>query len=54
MKNVFQPLNQQTAELILRNVDLIEDEDIPTAFLNALSHVHAYNAILAQWENNDF
>ena len=53
MTNVFQPLNTKTAELIIKNIDLIEGSDIPPSFLSALAHINAYNAILAQWESGD-
>lgn len=53
MKNVFQPMNKLVADLIVQNIDLVEGEEVPASFLNAVAHVNAYNAILAQWEAGD-
>ena len=54
MKYVYQPMNEKTAELILENVDLIEGKDMPQSFLDAIAHINAYHAVLAQWEVGDF
>lgn len=54
MTNVFEPNNAQMEELIVQNLDLLETDRIPKAFVDALAHIAAYKAILAEWRNSDF
>lgn len=54
MKTVFEPMNSATEKIILQNVDLLESEDIPTAFVDALAHIAAYKAVLHAWEHGDY
>ncbi|WP_271408368.1 hypothetical protein [Pseudomonas sp. Q1-7] len=54
MTNVFEPLNSETEKLILKNIDLLESDEIPKAFIDALAHIAAYKAVLADWKQSDF
>ncbi|WOE77483.1 hypothetical protein RZO07_19425 [Pseudomonas protegens] len=54
MSNVFEPYNATTEKLILQNIDLIDQDQIPAAFISALAHVAAYKAVLASWKDSDF
>ncbi|KAB0681579.1 hypothetical protein F3X87_07705 [Aeromonas caviae] len=54
MSNVFEPFNSETEKLILQNIDLLESDEIPKAFIDALSHIAAYKAVLADWKRSDF
>lgn len=54
MTNVFEPMNAKTEEVILSNIDLLEGNEIPEAFIDALAHIAAYKAVLADWEKGDF
>ena len=52
--SVFHPLNERVESIIIENIHLIEGDEIPKAFIKALSHVSAYRAIIAQWENKNY
>ena len=54
MRSVFEPMNAATEEIILKNVDLLESEDIPNAFVDALAHIAAYKAVLDAWGREDY
>tara|TARA_R110001583_G_scaffold190659_1_gene355070 strand:- start:1007 stop:1570 length:564 start_codon:yes stop_codon:yes gene_type:complete len=54
MKTVFEPMNAATEEVILKNIDLLESDDIPNAFVDALAHIAAYKAVLNAWEREDY
>jgi hypothetical protein len=54
MRTVFEPMNASTEEIILNNVDLLESDEIPKAFIDALAHIAAYRAVLDAWERGDF
>lgn len=54
MTHVFEPLNSETEKLILKNIDLLESDEIPKAFIDALAHIAAYKAVLADWKQSDF
>ncbi|MGR8930421.1 MAG: hypothetical protein ACU836_07250 [Gammaproteobacteria bacterium] len=48
------PLNRVQEELILGNAHLIREPEMPEALLRFVSHVAAYKAVLAKWEELDF
>jgi len=52
--NVFHPLNEKVERVIIENIHLIDGEDIPEAFTQALAHVSAYRAVIAQWQKGNF
>ncbi len=54
MINVFEPYNAETEKLILKNIDLLDSNEIPKAFIDALAHIAAYKAVLADWKAGDF
>ncbi len=54
MTNVFEPLNAETEKLILKNIDFLESDEIPKPFIDALAHIAAYKAVLANWKQSDF
>lgn len=54
MANVFEPYNSATEEMILKNMDLLESDQIPKSFIDALAHIAAYKAVLSNWQRSDF
>ncbi len=54
MKEVFHPLNTKLESLIVDHLDLMEDEEMPQAFVDTLSHIAVYHAVLKQWEDGDY
>lgn len=54
MENVFEPFNAETEKLILKNIDLLESDHIPSSFVDALAHIAAYKAVLSNWQRSDF
>ena len=54
MTNVFEPMNSKTENIILNNIDLLDSDEIPQAFIKAISHIAAYKAVLANWKNGSF
>src|SRR3954447_9762693 len=51
---VFMPLNRRMRDVVVGHADLIVEDDIPQCLLDLCAHVSAYEAILAQWERDDF
>lgn len=54
MINVFEPLNAEAESLLLKNIDLLESDDVPQSFIDALAHIATYKAVMANWEKSDF
>lgn len=54
MKEVFFPNVAEIERIIVHNLDLVEGEGIPPAFLDFLSHIAVYRAVLKQWEQHNF
>jgi hypothetical protein len=54
MRQVFMPLNERMAELVLAHADLLDEEEMPACLLALTAHVFAYRAVLKQWEQADF
>lgn len=54
MTHVFEPLNAKTEALLLNNIDLIDSSDIPEPYVQALAHIAAYKAVLANWQQHDY
>lgn len=54
MKNVLGPINERRDALILGNCHLLIEDKVPDCIIDFSSHVAAYRAILAKWENNDY
>ncbi len=52
--NVFMPTNEYIEKLIIEKAYLIQEEEIPDCFLQFITHVSGYRAILHKWQNNDF
>jgi hypothetical protein len=54
IENVFEPMNAKAEEILTSNIDLLESDDIPDAFIDALAHVASYRAVLAQWKESNY
>ena len=54
MENVFEPVNARAEEILTDHADLLESDEIPDAFVNALAHIAAHRAVLAQWKAGDY
>lgn len=54
MANVFMPTNEFIEKLIVENAYLIQEEEVPECFLQFVTHVSGYRAILNKWQNGDF
>ena len=54
MATVFMPLLLRMEEVILEHSDLIEEQDMPRCFIDLISHISAYKAVLQKWSNGDF
>ena len=54
VSGVFQPVNEQLVDTIFTSSDLLIDETLPDALLQAVSHVHAQRALIARWTEGDF
>lgn len=54
MANVFEPFNAETEKLILSNIDLLDDDEVPAAFIDALAHIAAYKSVLSSWRDHDY
>jgi len=54
MTEVFMPKNLQMEKIVVENIDLIDEPEIPDCLLSLLAHVAAYKTILKRWEMGDF
>lgn len=54
MREVFYPLNLKLESLITDHLDLLDGNEMPQAFVEALAHIAAYHAVLKQWEDGNF
>jgi hypothetical protein len=54
IRSVFMPLNRQMMDLVVNRADLLEGTEIPKCLLDLCAHISAYEALLKQWEKNDF
>lgn len=54
MRHVLMPLNERMVELVITKADLLDTATMPDCLLELVSHVAAYRAFLAQWDEGDF
>ena len=54
MACVFMPLILRMEEVILKHSDLIEEQDMPQCFIDLISHISAYKAVVQKWSNGDY
>ncbi|MEP5766223.1 MAG: hypothetical protein ABJ308_16615 [Halieaceae bacterium] len=54
LENVFEPMNAKAEAILTNSIDLFDSDEIPDAFIDALAHIAAYRAVLAQWKESDF
>lgn len=53
MSSVFQPLNVKMEDVIVNNMNLFVGEKIPAMFLQFVSHVESYKAVISRWKPED-
>lgn len=51
---VFMPLNRQMMDLVVNRADLLVGTEIPKCLLDLCAHISAYEALLKQWEKDNF
>lgn len=64
MRNVFEPMNARTEEVLTNNIDLLSHQEksnepnpsgeLPSGMVNALAHIASYKAVLSKWDAGDF
>jgi len=54
MSEVFMPLNDRMAELVVTKADLLESRDLPSCLLDLVAHVESYRAVTAAWRQGDY
>jgi hypothetical protein len=54
IRSVFMPLNRQMMDLVVNRADLLEGTEIPECLLDLCAHISSYEALLKQWEKDDF
>jgi hypothetical protein len=54
MEHVFMPLNVRKEEAILANSDLIDDAQMPRAFIALCAHVAGYKVVIKKWSEGDY
>ena len=54
MEQVFMPINVRKEEAILANSDLIDDTEMPHAFIALCAHVAGYKVVLKKWAEGDY
>jgi hypothetical protein len=54
MTEVFVPLNERVAELVVTKADLLVSHDMPPCLLDLVAHVESYRAVLASWGKGNF
>ena len=54
MRDVFSPLNERAAELIITHADLLDSAEIDASLLQLVSHVSAGRIAISRWQQGDF
>jgi len=54
MKTVFIPINEKAYEIIIKNSDLIIEDEFPVCFKDFCAHVETYRPVLKKWDIGDF
>ena len=54
MQEVFMPFNVRKEQAILANSDLVDEKEMPRAFIRLCAHVAGYKIVLKKWENEDY
>jgi hypothetical protein len=54
MATVIMPLLLRMEEVVLKHSDLIEEQDMPQCFIDLISHISAYKAVVQKWSNGDY
>lgn len=54
MEHVFMPLNVRKENAILANSDLIDDAEMPEAFIALCAHIAGYKVVLKKWAEGDY
>jgi hypothetical protein len=54
MATVIMPLLLRMEEVVLKHSDLIEEQDMPQCFIDLISHISAYKAVVQKWTNGDY
>jgi hypothetical protein len=54
IREVFMPLNRRMVTLIVEKADLIEGHEMPDCLLALCTHVYAYEAVLKQWDEENY
>ncbi len=54
MEEVFMPMNVRMEEAILANCDLIDEAEMPPAFVALCAHVEGYKVVLKKWKVGDY
>ena len=54
MATVIMPLLLRMEEVVLKHSDLIEEQDMPQCFIDLISHISAYKAVVRKWANGDY
>ena len=54
MQTVFMPLNENMAQLVVKQADLLEEEEMPKCLRLLCAHVHGYKGVMAAWQNGDY
>lgn len=54
ISSVFMPLNRQMMDLVVNRADLLDGTEIPECLLDLCAHISAYEALLQQWEKEDY
>jgi hypothetical protein len=54
MRHVFMPLNLRMVDVVTNKADLLDEPYVPEFLLELCAHVASYQAILQQWDSEDF
>jgi hypothetical protein len=54
MTEVFMPLNDRMAELVVTKADLLQSPDLPSCLLELVAHVESYRAVIADWKRGNY
>ncbi len=54
MKTIFIPINEKAYDIIIKNSDLIIEDNFPICFKDFCAHVETYRPVLNKWNENDY
>jgi hypothetical protein len=54
MRTIFIPINEKAYEIIIKNSDLVIEDEFPNCFKDFCAHVETYRPVIKKWDEGDY